>query len=119
MSLGPFMPIVDNHNNLVGALPRMLIHQMPIHQAVSVFLIGNGGEIYFQKRSLACRSFPGCYDIVGGHVKTYNEYVDTAYEEVAGETPVRIPKDRFERILPNDDHDFFKVRTPHNSRGCP
>ena len=115
MSLSIFMPIVDDENNLVGALPRRLIHRMPIHQAVSVFLRRHDGGIYFQKRSLASRGFPGCYDIVGGHVKGYKEYLETAVDEVASETPVRIDGTRFVQIYPSGKDAFFRIRTPHNS----
>ncbi len=72
--------IVDEQNNVVGAIPRreMRARRLP-HRATYILVFNPQGELYVQKRTHAKDVFPGYYDVAAGGVVLAGE----SYEEGA------------------------------------
>ncbi len=72
--------IVDEHNNVIKALPRwkMRAERLP-HRASYVLVFNSHGELYVQKRTSTKDVFAGYYDVAAGGVVVAGE----SYEEAA------------------------------------
>lgn len=88
--------IVDDNDEVVGQLPRKLVHQLAKdphniqnvrHRSISfmIFRDESRREVYFQKRSSTKDVKPNCYDILGGHVTTGQSYDEAAFRELQEE----------------------------------
>ena len=72
--------MVDEHNNVVGAVPRreMRAKRLP-HRSTYILVFNSHGDLYVQKRTLTKDVFPGYYDPAAGGVVLAGE----SYEEGA------------------------------------
>jgi isopentenyldiphosphate isomerase len=83
--------IVDDHNNVVGAVPRreMRAKRLP-HRSTYVLVFNSQGDLYVQKRTKTKDVFPGYYDpAVGGVVLAGESYGACARRELAEEMGIR------------------------------
>jgi isopentenyldiphosphate isomerase len=72
--------IVDEHNNVVGAVPRSTMRAERLtHRATYVMVFNPRGELYVHKRTPIKDVFPGYYDVAAGGVVLEGE----SYEEGA------------------------------------
>jgi 8-oxo-dGTP diphosphatase len=58
---------------------------------VGVVLLRAGGQAFVQRRSLDRKLFPGCWDIVGGHVEPGEPVMAALRREVKEETAWELP----------------------------
>lgn len=57
-----------------------------VDYVVGAFIVDEQGRIYVQRRTLNRKLFPGCWDIVGGHVEVNETLEDALKREVQEET---------------------------------
>lgn len=79
--------IVDEHNAVVGAVPRheMRRKRLP-HRSTYILVFNAQGELYVQKRSHTKDVFPSYYDpAAGGVVLAGESYAECAARELAEE----------------------------------
>lgn len=87
--------IVDERNNVVGALPRseMRARRLP-HRSTYVLVLNSGGQLFVQKRTMNKDVFPGYYDVAAGGVvlagESYEEGARRELEEELGITKTRL-----------------------------
>ncbi|GCE45596.1 hypothetical protein EI42_03515 [Thermosporothrix hazakensis] len=53
---------------------------------VGALILDRQGRIFAQRRSMSRRLFPGCWDMVGGHVETGETLLDALRREIQEET---------------------------------
>lgn len=97
---GDLLPVVDDHDHVIGARPRREVHAMRLkHRAVHLVVWNRQGEILLQKRSMKKDSHPGWWDIsMGGHVDVGESYEVAAAREVAEELGLQgVPFDEVAR----------------------
>jgi 8-oxo-dGTP pyrophosphatase MutT (NUDIX family) len=81
--------VVDEHNNVVGAVPRqeMRAKRLP-HRSTYILVFNERGELYVQKRTLTKDVFPGYFDVAAGGVvlagETYEQGAARELEEEMG-----------------------------------
>jgi isopentenyldiphosphate isomerase len=83
--------IVDEHNRVVGAVPRreMRAKNLP-HRSTYILVFNARGELYVQKRTMSKDVFPGYYDpATGGVVLAGESYEQGAVRELAEEMGIR------------------------------
>jgi isopentenyldiphosphate isomerase len=83
--------IVDEHNKVVGAVPRreMRTKNLP-HRSTYILVFNAQGELYVQKRTMTKDVFPGYYDpAAGGVVLAGESYEQGAVRELAEEMGIR------------------------------
>jgi isopentenyldiphosphate isomerase len=89
--MGPeyeIVTIVDEYNNVVGALPRKVMRaKRLLHRATYVMVFNTREQLYVQKRTPTKDLFPGYYDVATGGVvlegETYEHgAVRELYEEL-------------------------------------
>lgn len=83
--------IVDEQNNVVGALQRkeMRARRLP-HRSTYILVFNSAGELYVQKRTLTKDVFPGYYDTAAGGVVLAGEsYLEGAKRELEEEMGIR------------------------------
>jgi isopentenyldiphosphate isomerase len=83
--------IVDEHNKVIGAVPRreMRAKNLP-HRSTYILVFNTQGELYVQKRTMSKDVFPGYYDAaVGGVVLTGESYEQGAVRELEEEMGIR------------------------------
>lgn len=83
--------LVDQHNNVIGAVPRreMRAKRLP-HRSTYVLVFNSRGELYVQKRTLTKDIFPGYYDpAAGGVVLAGESYEQGALRELEEEMGIR------------------------------
>ena len=79
--------LVDEHNNIVGAIPRreMRAKRLP-HRSTYILVFNAHGDLYVQKRTQTKDVFPGYYDpAAGGVVLAGESYEEGARRELAEE----------------------------------
>jgi len=79
--------VVDEHNYVVGAVPRreMRAKNLP-HRSTYILVFNSYGQLYVQKRTETKDVFPGYYDPVSGGVVLAGEsYEQGAVRELAEE----------------------------------
>jgi len=79
--------IVDEYNNVVGALPRKEMRAKGLlHQATYIMVFNPRKELYVQKRTPTKDVFPGYYDVAAGGVVLEGEsYEQGAMRELSEE----------------------------------
>lgn len=82
--------VVDDQNRVIGRATRKDVHTRKLlHRAVHVLVFNARGQVYFQKRSLAKDSWPGCWDSsCSGHLDAGEDYVTAALRELREEIGV-------------------------------
>ena len=83
--------IVDEHNKVLGAVPRreMRAKNLP-HRSTYILVFNAQGELYVQKRTMTKDVFPGYYDpAAGGVVLAGESYEQGAVRELAEEMGIR------------------------------
>ncbi len=83
--------IVDEHNTVVGAVPRweMRAKNLP-HRSTYILVFNSQGALYVQKRTLTKDVFPGYYDpAAGGVVLAGESYEQGAVRELEEEMGIR------------------------------
>jgi isopentenyldiphosphate isomerase len=83
--------IVDEHNNVIGAVPRreMRAKNLP-HRSTYIFVFNSHGELYVQKRTMTKDVYPGYYDpVTGGVVLSGESYEQGAVRELEEEMGIR------------------------------
>jgi isopentenyldiphosphate isomerase len=83
--------IVDEHNNVIGAVPRreMRAKNLP-HRSTYIFVLNAHGELYVQKRTMMKDVYPGYYDpVAGGVVLAGESYEQGAVRELEEEMGIR------------------------------
>jgi isopentenyldiphosphate isomerase len=83
--------IVDEHNNVVGAVTRREIRARRLpHRSTYILVFNSRGELYVQKRTMTKDVFPGYYDpAAGGVVLAGESYKESAVRELAEEMGIR------------------------------
>jgi isopentenyldiphosphate isomerase len=79
--------IVNEHDEVIGRLPRPQVHREGHkHRAVHVLIFNKRGEIFLQKRSMTKDTFPGAWDSSSsGHVDCGEDYDACAVRELGEE----------------------------------
>jgi 8-oxo-dGTP pyrophosphatase MutT (NUDIX family) len=83
--------IVDEHNNVVGAVPRreMRARRLP-HRSTYILVFNSQRALYVQKRTMTKDVFPGYYDpAAGGVVLAGETYEESAARELEEELGIR------------------------------
>src|SRR5215475_15086358 len=83
--------IVDEHNKVVGAVPRreMRAKNLP-HRSTYILVFNSQGALYVQKRTMTKDVFPGYYDPASGGVVLAGEsYEESARRELAEELGIQ------------------------------
>ncbi len=83
--------IVDEHNKVLGAVPRreMRAKNLP-HRSTYILVFNAQGELYVQKRTMTKDVFPGYYDpAAGGVILAGESYEQGAVRELAEEMGIR------------------------------
>jgi 8-oxo-dGTP pyrophosphatase MutT (NUDIX family) len=81
--------IVDEHNTVVGAVPRreMRAKRLP-HRSTYILVFNSRDELYIQKRTMTKDVFPGYYDTAAGGVilagESYEQGAERELEEEMG-----------------------------------
>ncbi len=86
-SADEIVAIVDEHNQVIGAVPRqeMRAHKLP-HRASFILVFNAHGELYVQRRTMTKDIYPGRYDpATGGVVLAGESYEENAARELAEE----------------------------------
>src|SRR5262245_29343971 len=99
--------IVDEHNQVVGAAPRLEMRAMRLlHRSTYVLVFNFRGELYVQKRTLTKDVFPGYYDVAAGGVVLAGEtYEQGAERELEEEMGIRgVPLTQLFDFYFEDDH---------------
>jgi len=83
--------IVDEHNKVVGAVPRREMRAKNLsHRSTYILVFNTQGELYVQKRTMSKDVFPGYYDpATGGVVLAGESYEQGAVRELAEEMGIR------------------------------
>lgn len=83
--------IVDNNNQVIGAVPRHKMRQENlIHRAAYILVFNSHGELFVHKRTLTKDIYPGYYDIAAGGVVLAGEsYEESARRELEEELGIR------------------------------
>jgi len=86
--------IVDDHDELIGQLPRREVHRLGLkHRAVHVLIFNRRGELFLQKRSLTKDCFPGTWDSsASGHLAPGETYDACAVREVREELGLELER---------------------------
>lgn len=108
MSAGDeIVTIVDEHNHVIGAVPRreMRAKCLP-HRSTYILVFNTQGHLYVQKRTMTKDVFPGYYDPAAGGVVLADESYETgAKRELAEEMGIQnVPLTRHFDFYFADDH---------------
>jgi isopentenyldiphosphate isomerase len=83
--------IVDEQNNVLGAVPRreMRARRLP-HRSTYILVFNAHGDLYVHKRTMTKDVYPGYYDLAAGGVVLAGEsYETSARRELAEELGIR------------------------------
>lgn len=83
--------IVNEHNEVIGAVPRreMRANKLP-HRASFILVFNARGALYVQRRTMTKDIYPGRYDpATGGVVLADESYEENAARELAEELGIR------------------------------
>lgn len=103
---------VDEHDQLLGALPRaQLREQQLIGRGTFILLFNRAGELCVHQRSESKAVYPGFWDLAaGGMVDAGEQYLAAAERELAEELGVR--------GVPLREHGRFLFDQPGNRLWC-
>ncbi|NIF17908.1 NUDIX hydrolase [Pantoea sp. Cy-639] len=103
---------VDDHDQLLGALPRAELRERGlIGRCTFILLFNSAGELCVHRRTLSKALYPGYWDVAaGGMVALEESYADSAARELAEELGVAGVALRF--------HEKFYFEQPGNRLWC-
>ncbi|MBI6899718.1 NUDIX hydrolase [Pseudomonas putida] len=103
---------VDEHDQLLGALPRAELRERGLIGRCTFILLFNGaGELCVHRRTLSKALYPGYWDVAaGGMVGVQEAYAESAARELAEELGVSGVDLRF--------HETFYFEQPGNRLWC-
>lgn len=83
--------IVDEENNVVGAVPRREMRaKRLLHRSTYILVFNARGELYVQKRTMTKDVYPGYYDpTAGGVILAGESYEQGAVRELEEEMGIR------------------------------
>lgn len=83
--------LVDEHNNVIGSVPRREMRaKRLLHRSTYILVFNSQGEIYVQKRTMTKDVFPGYFDpATGGVVLAGESYEVSAVRELEEEMGIR------------------------------
>ena len=95
-----FLDVVNEQNQLTGMqkLKSEIHRDNDWHRASHMWIYNDQGEILFQKRSLIKDTFPGKWDITGGHVGAGETYLNTAVRELEEELGITVAPEDLETL---------------------
>ncbi|MGR8950845.1 MAG: NUDIX hydrolase [Gammaproteobacteria bacterium] len=115
------LPIVDEHDRIIGTCARHIVHATGLrHRAVHILVFDDSGRLFLQKRSMNKDLNPGLWDTsAAGHVDADEDYASSAVRELREELGLEgdgrlLP---LFKIPPTADNgmEFVQVyRTTHN-----
>ena len=78
------VPIVDEHDDVVGQVPRHVMRaQALLHRVTYILIFDSRGRLFVQKRTVTKDLYPGYYDLAAGGVVCVGEnYQESALREV-------------------------------------
>ncbi|MDH0305315.1 MULTISPECIES: NUDIX hydrolase [unclassified Pseudomonas] len=103
---------VDDHDQLLGALPRAELRERGlIGRCTFILLFNSAGDLCVHRRTLSKALYPGYWDVAaGGMVGVQESYADSAARELAEELGVSGVELRF--------HETFYFEQPGNRLWC-
>ena len=99
--------IVDEHNQVIGAVPRREMRaKRLLHRSTYILVFNSQGHLYVQKRTMTKDVFPGYYDAAAGGVVLAGEsYEAGAARELAEEMGIQdVPLTQHFEFYFADDH---------------
>ena len=99
--------IVDEHNRVVGAVPRSEMRAKRLaHRSTYILVFNSQGQLYVQKRTPTKDVFPGYYDLAtGGVVLAGESYERGAARELEEELGIRdVPLTKLFEFYFEDEH---------------
>ena len=99
--------IVDEHNNVIGAIPRWEMRaKRLLHRSTYILVFNDRSELYVQKRTMTKDVFPGYFDpATGGVVLAGESYEESAQRELEEEMGIRdVPLTRLFDFHFEDEH---------------
>ena len=106
-SADEIVAIVDEQNNVIGAIPRREMRaKRLLHRSTYILVFNSQGEIYVQKRAMTKDVFPGYFDpATGGVVLAGESYEESAQRELEEEMGIRdVPLTRLFDFYFEDEH---------------
>ena len=106
--------IVDEHNHVIGAVPRREMRaKRLLHRSTYILVFNSQGHLYVQKRTMTKDVFPGYYDpVAGGVVLAGESYEAGAERELAEEMGIQgVPLAQHFEFYFADDHNRVWGRT--------
>jgi len=84
--------VVDEHDCVIGAEPRGVVHVNNLrHRAVHILIFNATGELFLQRRSVWKDRNPGLWDSsAAGHVDTGETYLQAAHRELREEIGIEV-----------------------------
>ncbi|PYB75904.1 MULTISPECIES: NUDIX domain-containing protein [Pseudomonas] len=103
---------VDEHDQLLGALPRAELRERGlIGRCTFILLFNSAGDLCVHRRTLSKALYPGYWDVAaGGMVGVQESYAESAARELAEELGVSGVELRF--------HETFPLDLPGNRLWC-
>ncbi len=86
------LPVVDEHDRVIGAQRRDEVHRLGLrHRASHVLVFDLAGRLFLQKRGLHKDSNPGLWDSsVAGHVDEGESYDQCCIREIKEEIGIQV-----------------------------
>jgi isopentenyldiphosphate isomerase len=106
--------IVDQHNNVIGAIPRREMRaKRLLHRSTYILVFNARSELYVQRRTMAKDVFPGYFDpATGGVVLAGESYEESAQRELEEEMGIRdVPLTQLFDFYFEDEHARMWGRT--------
>jgi 16S rRNA (adenine1518-N6/adenine1519-N6)-dimethyltransferase len=104
-------PVVDEHDQVIGAAPRSQVHgNNLLHRAVHLLIFNSAGEVFLQLRSRWKDRHPLAWDSsAAGHVNPGEEYDQTAARELTEELGIQIALEKVAKLPASErtGHEFI------------
>ena len=106
-SADEIVALVDEQNNVIGAIPRREMRaKRLLHRSTYILVFNARSELYVQKRTMTKDVFPGYFDpATGGVVLAGESYEESARRELEEEMGIRdVPLTRLFDFYFEDEH---------------
>jgi isopentenyldiphosphate isomerase len=103
-----YLDLVDQNNDLTGErkLKSRIHRDGDWHRASQMWICNDSKETLFQLRSPEKDTFPGLWDITGGHVASGETYDEAAIRELKEELGLSVTLDELEKLFIHQDEVF-------------